>query len=224
MGRNALLAQTLGQLVGQPLGHAPGVHEDESRLVVLHLLGDPLEHFAHLLAGSDCFEFAVRENGLEIQLPTVSLVDDRAERLALAVDAIGSDPYEQLRHEFDRALGRGETDPRRGVVTQRFQAFEREREMRAALISCHRVYFVDDDRPDGSQDLAPACGGEQEIEGLRRRHEDLRRLLEHRRSRGRRHIAASHPHANLGDREPHRPCNTFDLSKRRFEILLNVCR
>ena len=52
--------------------------------------------------------------------------------------------------------------------------------MRTPLVACHRVDLVDDDRANGSKDFAPAGAGQQEIEALGRRDEDVRGLPQHR--------------------------------------------
>jgi hypothetical protein len=176
---------------GQTLGHAAGVHEDEGRTVLLDLARDLREHLAHLLARSDRLELAARQHDLEIEGPAMAHVDDRAARLALRVDPIGPDTDEELRNALDRTLRRREPDPRRRLIAERLEPLERKGEMGAALVAGQRVDLVDDDRPHGPQDLAPPRRGQQEVERLGGRHEDLRRGLHERRPGGRRGIPAA---------------------------------
>ncbi|MCE9594622.1 MAG: hypothetical protein K8S98_10540, partial [Planctomycetes bacterium] len=59
-----------------------------------------------------------------------------------------SDADEQLRDGREGALGGRETDALRRhtsvVAAQRIESFERQGEMRAALVACERVDLVDD--------------------------------------------------------------------------------
>ena len=60
-----------------------------------------------------------------------------------------------------------------GVERELFEPFEGEREVRAALGARDRVDLVDDHPADAAQRLR-APRGEHEVEGLRRRDEDVR--------------------------------------------------
>ena len=55
---------------------------------------------------------------------------------------------------FDRLLRRGKADAHGRAMSQRFQPFERQREMRAALVVGHGVDFVHDHGLDIAQDRA----------------------------------------------------------------------
>ena len=63
-------------------------------------------------------------------------------------------------------------------LAQGLEPLEREEEVRAALARGHLVDLVDDDRVDRREDLALARG-QQQVERLRRRDEDVRRRAEH---------------------------------------------
>ena len=56
---------------------------------------------------------------------------------------------------------------------------QRQRQMRAALVVGHGVNLVDDDGADVSQRQPAALGGQQNEQRLRRRHQDVRRMLQH---------------------------------------------
>ena len=57
-------------------------------------------------------------------------------------------PGEELRDRLDRLLRGGKADAHRRALEQRFQAFERKRQMRAALVVGDGVNFVHDHRFD----------------------------------------------------------------------------
>ena len=84
-------------------------------------------------------------------------------------------PGEETRHVGNGGLGRGQTDPREAPTAQRIEALEGECEVRSALVRCQRVDLVDD-RHRGSGQHAPARRRtEQDVERLRRGHQDVRR-------------------------------------------------
>ena len=63
---------------------------------------------------------------------------------------------QQARDRLDRPLRRRQADAARPAVAQCFEPFEREREVRAALVARDSVDLVDDDGLDGAQRLAAA--------------------------------------------------------------------
>ena len=90
----------------------------------------------------------------------------------------GEEPPDRL----ERPLGRREADPlerRRVRAAQVLEPLEGEREVGAALRAGDRVDLVDDHRLHAAQGLAGARG-QQEVERLRGRDEDLRRALRQR--------------------------------------------
>ena len=112
--------------------------------------------------------------------------------------------HQEAAHVFERLLRRREPDAlqrlRAGRVGggERFEALERQREVRAALVAGERVDLVDDDRLDGLENPPAALAGEQDVERLGRGHQDVRRLAQHRRARLGRRVAGAHEHADLG--------------------------
>ncbi len=104
---------------------------------------------------------------------------------------------------------------------ERFEPFERQRQVRAALVVGHGVDFVDDDRFDVAQNLRGSSGREQDVERLGRRDQDVRR----------RFSIAGAPHAAC--RRCGRRCESAaseaalarqlqDFAERAFEVLLDV--
>ena len=99
-----VVAEPLAELVGEPLGEPPGVHEHERRVVLADELGDLVEHVVHLLGRRDRFELAVGQLELEVEVALVAGVDDRRQRPV---------PDEQPGDRLDRPLRRRQPDPRR---------------------------------------------------------------------------------------------------------------
>ncbi len=115
----------LAELVGEPLGQPAGVDEHEGGAVLGDQRGDAVEHVAHLLGRRDRFELAVGQLEREVEVALVPAVDDRRQRTVA-----DEEPGDGL----DRSLRRRQPDARRTRVAQRFEAFEGEREVRAALV------------------------------------------------------------------------------------------
>ena len=171
-----VLAGQLVQAAAQPLGEAARVHEDQGgpmradqlqqarvdarpdRALRLGTLGgvDLLVEPGHVID---------RHDDLEVELLASAGIDD----LDVAPDAA-----HEGRDRLERPLGRREADALRIGIGEVAEPFEAEGEMRAALRGGHRVHLVDDDVLDAAQDLA-RLAGEQEVERLRRRDEDVRR-------------------------------------------------
>ena len=108
-----------------------------------------------------------RHDHLEVELLAGAGVDELDR-------AVAGDEAADL---LDRALGRGEADPLHRLVEQRVEAFEREREVGAALRPGDGVHLVHDHGLERAQRLARLRGQHQE-ERLRRRDQDVRRLLD----------------------------------------------
>ena len=87
---------------------------------------------------------------------------------------------EQPRDGLDRALRGRQADALRRRVAQRLEPLEREREVRAALVARDGVDLVDDHGVDGAQQRATARAGDEQVERLRRGHDEARRLAHHR--------------------------------------------
>ncbi len=141
VGGDDVVAQALAELVGEPLGEPAGVDEHERRAVLEHERGDAVEHVAHLLGGGDGLELAVGQLQREVEVALVAGVDDRGE---------GAITHEEAPDRLDRPLRRREPDAGGPGVAERLEPFEREREMRAALVARDRVDLVDDDGLDGA--------------------------------------------------------------------------
>ena len=109
---------------------------------------------------------------------------------------------------LQRILRRAQPDPldvpRRGraAARLRLQALEREREVRAALGGGDGVDLVDDHRLDAAEHLARARG-EDQVQRLGRRDQDVGRLAHHRGALALGRVAGADAHAHvLGARFP----------------------
>ena len=125
----------------------------------------------------------------------VADVDDGAVRRAAEDDAFSAD--EQASDILDRLLRRAEPDALQAAARERVEPFERQRQMRAALVAGDGVDLVDDHRLRVLQHLPAALGGEQDVERLGRSDQDVRRPAHHRLPLVRRRIAGAHERANL---------------------------
>ena len=142
-----------------------------------------------------------RDDDLEVERLAGAGVDDRdLTPLADAAQVAGD--------RLERALGGGQADPlegpRRGslaVATRRAQPLhplEAEREVRAALAARDGVDLVDDHLLDIAEDLA-CLAGEQQVQALRRGHQDVRRVADEVTPGVRGRVAGAR-----GDRDPRR--------------------
>ena len=185
----------LGELVDpqrQSLGQPAVVDEDDRRAVRTHELEQrrvdrrPDRALVRLVAGVHLhavLHHRLRQLAAGVELAQVLDRDDDLEVELLALTRVHEgDLPARARDEAadlrERALRRGEADALEGLLRDPFQAFEREREVRAALRARDRVHLVEDHRLDGSEELAAPRGEEQE-ERLGGRDQDVRRLAQH---------------------------------------------
>ena len=183
-----LLAGELVQPLRQPLGEPPAVREDDRRAMGPDQLEQPRvdrrpDARPHVAERDRARRAARRAGGPRrggpcprpgrrprARAPCGSRIDD----LDLAT---GPDPAEEPGDRLERPLRRRQADPlerRRIVRPQALQALEREGEVRPALRAGDRVDLVDDHGLDAAERLARRAG-EQQVEALRRRDQDVRR-------------------------------------------------
>ena len=188
--RNHLvLAEPLRELVRDAF-HVPArVHEHQRGPVLADQLGHAFAGLLPLLLGSDRVQLVARHFELHIERTPRSALDDRAR----------PSPGEEASDLLDGPLGRGEADPHASTPTERIQPLERDRQVRAALVAGDRVDLVDDHRPHRPQHAAAASARQQEVEALRRRDQDVRRLAQHRLPLGLRGVPGAHGGADLRD-------------------------
>ena len=94
--------------------------------------------------------------------------------------------------------------------------------MRPALVIGHRVNFIHNHGLDIAQNRPALVGREQNVERLRRRHQNVRRTLQHQPTVFRQRVAGTHRSANLWHQQPALRCQRQNLSQRPFQIFLDV--
>ncbi len=99
----------------------------------------------------------------------VPRVDDRASGHAGLVDAPAAD--QKAGDLVHRPLRGRKSDPHRRPCAERFQPFQRERQVRAALVADQGVNLVDDHRLDRAQQLPALVRSEQQVQRLGRGHQ-----------------------------------------------------
>ena len=211
------LAEALLERVADPLDQPARVDEHQRRVVLPDQLGDAVVDPAHLLERRHRGQLVVGDLDREVDVAAVTAVDDRRRRPA---------PAEQRGHPLDRLLGRRQPDPHRratgGLRHQAIESLERQRQVRAALVAGDGVDLVDDHRAHLAERGASARGGEQDVDRLRRGHEDVRRPLGHALALGRGRVAGAD--ADLDPRQldtlARRP--RCDLGQRHAQVAVHV--
>jgi hypothetical protein len=125
---------------------------------------------------------------------------------------------------LDWFLRRRQADTRQAPAAQRFEAFERQRQMRAALVRRQRVDFVDDYRARARQHRATGFGTKQDVQRFRGRDDDVWRLPAHAVAFGLRRVAGAHDRADFDVRQTEHHQFVADTVQRRFEIDADIVR
>ena len=92
-------AQALCQLMRNPLGQPPSVHEHQSRAMVPGQCGDPVVDLRPHLVRGDMAERLGRHIHAQLPCPAVSHVHDRADRLPVLCGTAG--PHQQPGNRVD---------------------------------------------------------------------------------------------------------------------------
>ena len=211
-----LLRREVVQAQGDALGGAPVVHEHQRRAV----LADETQEFGvdgrpDRAPGRLPTLHAVeldRRVGLDHRLDRH--VDTKVERLAYTrVHDRTLPPWtdEEARHLVERPLRGRKSDALHIVTGLPGEAFQRQREVSAALCLRHRVDLIDDDPLHTGEEL-PCLRGQHEVEGLGRRDQDVGRCAQHHAPLPLRRVAGAHRHAHVG----------ADAAQRRLEVALDV--
>src|SRR5256714_10350185 len=135
--------------------------------------GDAYEAVGHLLRRRDRFELTLGQLDGDVERELVTDVDDLGQRTLAD---------EQPPAPLDGTLRRREADARRPPVAERLEPFQREREVRAALVAGDGVDLVDDDGLGRPQRFAAARARHEEIERLRCRDYEAGWPAHHRRA------------------------------------------
>jgi hypothetical protein len=213
VGRHRLVAEALGQLVGQALGQPAGVDEDERGAVLGHERGDPVEDVGQLLVGGDGLQLGVGQLEGQIDRALVAHVDDLRQ---------GPVAHQQAAHRLHRALGGREADAGRPPVAQGLEPLQAEGQVGPPLVAGDGVDLVDDDGVDGAQRLASPPAGDEEVERLRRRHHEARRVPEHGRPLGAGGVAGADADREVRRRQAELDGHGGDLVEGSLEVLGDV--
>jgi len=239
---DGILAEPLGQMPRDALGHPARVDEHERRPVLRDEFREPVVDEFPRFVRHHRFERHGRHFEREIALAHVTDVDDRAvggcavvggaigraigpvigRAARHAVEARAAD--EKARDGFDGLLRRRQADARQAPAAQRIEPFERQREMAAALAARHRVNFVDDHRAHGRQHLAPRLRSEQHVQRFGRRDENMRRALLQRGALLLRRVARAHGRADVKRGQPAPREFARDSFERRLQVDADVVR
>ena len=164
-----------------------------------------------------------RTDGLDrLHQPAVDDGNRPEHRRDLVADPAGLAPAEEARDLVERALRRRETDALRRPPEQRLEALEGEREMRSALSTGERVDLVDDHHPQRREHPAPLRAGEQDVQRLGGRDQDVRRLAQHPRPVAGRRVAGADRDADLGEGNAGLLEPPLQLGERGLEVALDV--
>ena len=213
--RDRVLAEPVGQMARGALGHAPRVDEHERRAMLRDEFGQPVVDALPRVVRHDRFERHRRQFERQVARADVPDIDDLA-RLRFS--------HQKLRHEFDRLLRRGQTDAHRPLGAQRVEAFEAQREMRAALGAGDGVNLVDDHGACRGQHRAAGIRTQQHVERFRRRDEDMRRALAHGGAFLLRGVAGAHGGADVERRQPQLREFGRDARERFLQVHADIVR
>ena len=208
------LAEPLGEVARDPLRDAALVDEDQRGAMLVDQLGEPVVHLAPHFGRHHRGERRARHFDREIAVAHMAGVDDLHRFIALA--------DEETRHLVQRLHGGGQADAHRGPLAQRLEPFQRKHQVRTALAAGHRVQLVDDHALHRLQHRAARVGAEQDVQGLRRRHQDVRRRAAHALALRRRRVAGAHRVADADVGQAHRDQPRANAGQRFLQVLADV--
>ena len=209
----------------EPLGQPAAVGEDDGALVLLDQVDDVLldvrpdrlRPSSARRTSSSYSPGAVMSSTGTTTLRSHSLV------LGGATISTGALPP---RNRATSSSGRTvalQPDPLGGLVEQRVEPLEGDREVGAALGAGDGVHLVDDHRLDAAQALAGLAGEHQE-QRLRRRDQDVGRLGDEPAPVGGRGVARADADRHLGDLLAEPVAGVADAGQRAAQVALDVDR
>ncbi len=214
MGQDCLLAEPLFEVVGDPFREPARVDEDQRRSVGIDEIGQAIVDLGPHLVRGHRSELVLRNHDRELHVAAVS---DRNDLRRGAQEA---------RHLLDGLHRRRKTDPlrspARGFGDQTIEPLHREREMGAAFVVGDRVDFVDDHRFDGPEDLPAFLGSQEDVERLRRRHQDVRHRAKHFLPLRGRSVSGAHRRSDRREGDAAPRGEIPDSSEGHFEVLVDV--
>ncbi|MNO70326.1 hypothetical protein D3C76_612050 [compost metagenome] len=216
-----VVAQAFGEVAGDALGQPPGIHEDQRGALRLRQLGEAVVDRIPHLVGHHRLQRRRRHLDAEVAGTAVADVDDAAgfqPRLRIA----GTAADQETRHRLDGLLRGGQADAHQRRRAQRLQAFQRQREMTAALAAGQRVDLVDDHAARPGQHRPSGLRTEQHVERFRRGDKDVRRLAAHRLAFALGGVAGAHGGADIHFRQTGALQFLTNAGKRFLEVDADV--
>ncbi len=217
-------AQQFAQLVGDPLGHAPGVDEYQRGPVPAHVPGDQVKELRHLPGRGHRAELVVGQLQGQVEVPAVPGIHDGAPRGAVRVVAVLPRADQQPGDVLDRALGRGQPHPLHRSGCDVRQPLQRQGQVRAALVRRDGVDLIHDHRLGAAQHGPAPLRGDQEIQRLGGGDQDVRRVLEHGRPLRGGRVAGPDRHPDIRRSQSELAGHRGDLTQRCLQVLLDIRR
>ena len=219
-----LIPEPFAKLVGDPLGHAPGIDEHQRGPVTGHVPRDQVQDLGHLLGGRDRAELVVGQLQGKVKLPAVTGINDRTAGRPVRVVAVLAGAHQQPGDSLDGPLGGGQAHALHRLRRDVPQPLQGEGQVRAALVGRDRVDFVHNDRAGTAEHGSAPLRGHQQVQRLRRGNQDVGRVLEHGGAFRGGGVAGPDRDPDHRRAEPELAGHPGDLAQRRLEVLLDVGR
>ena len=158
-----------------PFHQPAGVDKHQGDRVGPGQSSDGVQGFAPDFVGGDGAKFLLRQLDGQVDLPPAAGVNYDAVRVAIGVDVPVA--HQEAGHFGNRPLGCGQPDAGDRFLGKLAQPLHRQRQMRAAFVIGHRVYLVQDQRPDVFEPPPPAVRGQQYVQRFGGGDQDVRRPL-----------------------------------------------
>src|SRR5262249_39662758 len=186
--------------------------------MLLHELADAVVNLVPEFVAGDRTQLLPRDLDGQIHRALVAHVHDYR--------VWSSAAREEVRNRFNRLLRGGEADARWTRADERaiehVEAFEREREVSAALVVGHGVNLAHDYRVHVAQDGAAALRREQDAERFWRGDQNMRRAFEHLLALVAERVTGADGSTNFGHQQPFFAGQRGDFTQRTFQVLLDI--
>ena len=214
VGGDLIFAAPVREVAGDALGQPAGIDEHDRGSVIGRERGQAIVDLDPDLVGHDRLQRRRRQFQPEVPVTHVALVDDPTGR------AIRAD--EKLHHGVHGPGGGRNPHPHGRPPAQCRQPLQGNRQVGAPLVARQRVNLVHDDRLHRPQHAAPGLGGQQDIQRLRRRDQDVGRLAAHFGPLAPGRIAGAHQgaDADIGLARLQQP--VADPGQRRLEVPVDI--
>ena len=209
VGQHDARSQALTQMVRHAFRQAARVDENQGGAVRGDQFGQAvIDSTPHLITRHRA-QFVTRYFHRQFHLAAMADVDN-LRRVA-----------EEAGDFFQGLYGCRKTDSLR-PPGQPVQPRQRERQMTSPLIVRHRVNLIDNHGPHAGEHFARPFGGQQNVERLRRSHQNVRRFAQHPLAIRRARVARSQPDPDGRQLDTALLSQRADLGQRPFQILVNI--